>query len=85
MSFEPTGPSWKKRQARASMIRRPNVFPVCCTRPPCGPSDAARPLPQPKECPEGASCSGRDAVASALREARKRRVGHGRVPAPLES
>jgi hypothetical protein len=47
--------------------------------------DAARPLPRPKESPEGASCSGRDAVASALREARKRRVRHGRVPAPLES
>jgi len=35
--------------------------------------------------PEGANCSGRDAVASADFRGAKRRVGHGRVPAPLES
>ena len=62
-----------------------NGFPVCCARPTCRASDAARPLPRLIEYPEGANCSGRDAVALADSEARERRVGRGRVPAPLES
>ena len=72
-----------KRQQQ--MLRQPNVFPVCCARPTCRASDAARPLPRPRTYPEGAICSGRDAVASADSRGAKRRVGHGRVPAPLES
>jgi hypothetical protein len=53
----------------------PNVFPVCCARPACGASDAARRLLRLNEHPEGARSNRRDAVAPAVSEARSAGFG----------
>jgi hypothetical protein len=79
------GPFLRLRLPRQALFRASNVLPVCCARPTCRPGDPARRLLRLNAHLEGARSNRRDAVASALLEARKRRAWNGRVPAPLES